>query len=291
MYVWVDALTNYITGVGYPDENASLWGFWPANLHVIGKDIVRFHAIYWPAFLMSAGIELPKRVFGHGFVFNRGQKMGKSVGNVIDPFELAHEFGLDQLRYFLLREIPFGQDGSYSDEAIINRTNADLANGIGNLAQRSLSMIAKNCGGIVPQKGELTDDDRAILADATNALEAGRSAMSEQAIHNAVSTVIAVVGSADRYFAGQAPWGLKKTDPARMQTVLWTTAEAVRRIAILMSPYIPASSAKLLDLLAVARDARSFAHLADEHALVPGAELPEPVGVFPRYVLQDRTDA
>lgn len=291
MYVWVDALTNYITGVGYPDKGAALWDFWPANIHVIGKDIVRFHAVYWPAFLMSAGIELPKRVFGHGFVFNRGQKMGKSVGNVIDPFELAEEFGLDQLRYFLLREIPFGQDGSYSDEAIINRTNADLANGIGNLAQRSLSMIAKNCGGAVPEKGDLTDEDKAILAEASAALEVGRTEMSEQAIHNAVAAVIAVVGSADRYFAGQAPWGLKKTDPARMQTVLWTTAEVVRRIAILMLPYIPASSAKLLDLLAVSPDARTFAHISDAQALVPGTPLPAPAGVFPRYVVQDGADA
>ena len=290
MYVWVDALTNYITGVGYPDESASLWDFWPANLHVIGKDIVRFHAIYWPAFLMSAGIELPRRVFGHGFVFNRGEKMSKSLGNVVDPMSLAEHYGLDQMRYFLLREIPFGQDGSYSHEAIVNRTNADLANGIGNLAQRSLSMIAKNCGGVVPEKGALTDEDRAILAEASDALAAGRAAMTEQAIHNAVAAVINVVGSADRYFAAQAPWGLRKTDPARMQTVLWTTAEVVRRIAILMSPYIPGSSVKLLDLLAVDQNARSFRHVADEFELASGTPLPAPAGVFPRYVAADEAN-
>ncbi len=284
MYVWVDALTNYITGVGYPDTNAKLWRFWPANLHVIGKDIVRFHAIYWPAFLLSAGIDLPRRVFGHGFVFNRGEKMSKSVGNVVDPMALAEHYGLDQLRYFLLREIPFGQDGNYSHEAIVNRTNADLANGIGNLAQRSLSMIAKNCGGVVPQNSGLTADDKAILAEADEALSICRKAMGEQAIHNAVAAVIAVVSSADRYFAGQAPWGLKKTDPARMETVLWTTAEVVRRIAILMLPYIPGSAEKLLDLLAVPADRRTFALAGDEGALTPGAPLPAPVGVFPRYV-------
>lgn len=284
MYVWVDALTNYITGVGYPDPAAALWHNWPADVHVIGKDIVRFHAIYWPAFLMSAGIELPRRVFGHGFVFNRGEKMSKSVGNVIDPFALAEHYGLDQMRYFLLREIPFGQDGNYSHEAIVNRTNADLANGIGNLAQRSLSMIAKNCGGQVPSNAALADEDRELLAQATAALGQGRSAMSEQAIHHALSAVIAVVGEADRYFDRQAPWALRKTDPARMEAVLWTTAELVRRVAILLQPYVPGSADKLLDLLASPQDRRQFAHISDDHALAPGTPLPAPSGVFPRYV-------
>ena len=284
MYVWVDALTNYITGIGYPDENADLWPFWPADVHVIGKDITRFHAVYWPAFLMSAGIALPKRVFGHGFVFNRGEKMSKSVGNVIDPLALAEHYGLDQLRYFLLREVPFGQDGNYSHEAIVNRTNADLANDLGNLAQRSLSMIAKNCGGVVPQKGELHDADRAILQMAEEALATSRKAMGDQAIHQALASVFAVVAEANRYFAGQEPWALKKTDPARMETVLWTTAETVRRVGILVQPYIPESASKLLDLLAVAADARTFAHVGEGAELIPGEALPAPQGVFPRYV-------
>ncbi len=287
MYVWVDALTNYITGVGYPDENDPLWPFWPADLHVIGKDITRFHAIYWPAFLMSAGIALPKRVFGHGFVFNRGEKMSKSVGNVIDPFALVAHYGLDQVRYFLLREVPFGQDGNYSHEAIVNRTNADLANDLGNLAQRSLSMIAKNCGGVVPQKGELQAADLAILAQAEEALATAREAMKVQAIHTGLAAIFAVVAEANRYFAGQEPWALKKTDPARMETVLWVTAEAVRRVGILVQPYMPQSAGKLLDLLAVPQDARSFAHVSDAHALAPGAPLPAPQGVFPRYVEQE----
>ena len=286
MYVWIDALTNYLTGVGYPDPSAQLWDRWPADLHIIGKDIVRFHAIYWPAFLWSAGIELPKRVFGHGFVFNRGEKMSKSVGNVIDPFDLAAHYGLDQLRYFLLREIPFGQDGNYSHEAIVNRTNADLANGIGNLAQRSLSMIAKNCGARVPARGAPTEDDLAVLAEADKALAQTRRAMADQAIHVALSSVIAVVGEADRYFDKQAPWALRKTDPVRMEAVLWTTAEAVRRIAILLQPYVPGSASKLLDLLAVPADKRSFADAGDADALVPGTPLPAPAGVFPRYVEQ-----
>ncbi|MBE7185492.1 MAG: methionine--tRNA ligase [Methylobacterium mesophilicum] len=284
MYVWVDALTNYLTATGYPDPNAPRAGFWPANLHVIGKDITRFHAVYWPAFLMSANLPLPGRVFGHGFVFNRGEKMSKSVGNVIDPFSLVSHYGLDQVRYFLLREVPFGQDGSYSHEAIVNRTNADLANDLGNLAQRSLSMIAKNCGGMVPERGAPAPQDQAILTAALEALGSARKAMNEQATHHALASIFAVVSEANRYFAGEEPWALRKTDPARMETVLWTTIEVVRRVGILCQPFMPESSAKLLDLLAVAQDARSFAHVAEEHALTPGTPLPTPQGVFPRYV-------
>ena len=284
MYVWVDALTNYITAAGYPDENAEKWSYWPADIHVIGKDITRFHAVYWPAFLMSAGIPLPKRIFSHGFVFNKGEKMSKSVGNVIDPLALAEHYGLDQLRYFLLREVPFGQDGNYSHEAIVARTNSDLANDLGNLAQRSLSMIAKNCGGRVPARGEPAAADRELLDQAAAALETARSAMSEQAIHQALAAVFAVVADANRYFAGQEPWALKKSDPARMEAVLYTTAETVRRVAILCQPYIPGSAAKLLDLLAVPQDRRDFAHVGEASALVEGTELPAPTGVFPRYV-------
>ena len=202
MYVWVDALTNYITGVGFPDENSPLWRYWPADVHVIGKDILRFHAVYWPAFLMSAGIELPKRVFSHGFVLNRGEKMSKSVGNVVDPFDLVKAYGVDQVRYFFLREVVFGQDGNYNHEAIVNRINADLANDLGNLAQRSLSMIAKNCDGKIPEPGAFTDADTAILA-AADALHAkAREAMDRQGIKAYLDAVWAVVADANRYFAG-----------------------------------------------------------------------------------------
>lgn len=285
MYVWVDALTNYITAAGYPNTKSEKWSFWPAT-HIIGKDIVRFHAVYWPAFLMSAGIELPKRVFAHGFLFNRGEKMSKSVGNVVDPFTMVEHYGLDQVRYFFLREVPFGQDGSYSHDAIVNRTNADLANGLGNLAQRSLSMIAKNCGGVVPKRGELAEVDTAILDQAVEALGTARKAMADQGIHLALAAIFGVVAEADRYFASQKPWALKKTDPARMETVLWTTAEVVRRVAVLCQPFIPGSAAKLLDLLAVPADNRDFVHVHADQALVPGTALPAPEGVFPRYVEQ-----
>ncbi|YBV97513.1 methionine--tRNA ligase [Phyllobacteriaceae bacterium JZ32] len=286
MYVWVDALTNYLTAVGYPDTNAEKWGFWPAT-HIIGKDIVRFHAVYWPAFLMSAGLELPRRVFAHGFLFNRGEKMSKSVGNVIDPFTMVDHYGLDQVRYFFLREVPFGQDGSYSHEAIVNRTNADLANDLGNLAQRSLSMIAKNCDGKVPQPGAFTGADKAILDQAKAALTTARKAMGEQALHHALAAIFAVVAEANRYFAAQEPWALRKSDPERMATVLYVTAEVLRRIAILAQPFIPGSATKLLDILAVPEDRRNFADL-EGGALVGGAPLPAPQPIFPRYVEADK---
>jgi methionyl-tRNA synthetase len=282
MYVWVDALTNYITGVGFPDEGDTNWKYWPADVHIIGKDIIRFHAVYWPAFLMSAGIPVPKRVYAHGFLFNRGEKMSKSVGNVVDPFNLAEQYGVDQLRYFLLREVSFGQDGSYSHEAIVNRTNADLANDLGNLAQRSLSMIAKQYGGVLPEPGEFSDNDKAILAQADAMLEQARTAMATQQIHQALNAIWAVVAEANRYFAGEAPWALAKTDPAKQATVLYTTAEVVRQVAILAQPVMPASCAKLLDVLGIAADARDFAAIPTR--IKPGAQLPTPTGVFPRYV-------
>jgi methionyl-tRNA synthetase len=282
MYVWVDALTNYITAAGFPDESDPKWAYWPADLHVIGKDIVRFHAVYWPAFLMSAGLPLPRRVYGHGFLFNRGEKMSKSLGNVVDPFAMAEAYGVDAMRYFLLREVAFGNDGSYSHEAIVARTNADLANDIGNLAQRSLSMIAKNCGGVLPTPGAFSAEDEAMLAAADGMLALSREAMAGQQIHRWLEAVWAVVGEANRYFAAQAPWALRKTDPARMETVLYVTAEIIRQAAILAAPAIPLGAPKLLDLLAVPEDARDFAALAQR--LTPGTALPPPAGVFPRYV-------
>ncbi|MEM1021955.1 MAG: methionine--tRNA ligase, partial [Pseudomonadota bacterium] len=259
MYVWIDALTNYLTGVGFPDEaSANFQRYWPANVHIIGKDITRFHTVYWPAFLMSAGLPLPETVFGHGFLFNRGEKMSKSVGNVIDPLDMAARYGVDQLRFFLLRDVPFGQDGSYSHEAIVNRCNADLANDLGNLAQRSLSMMAKHCDGNVPTPGALTDEDKAFLEHIDGALSAVAAAMDELAVHKALDAIWSCVGRGNGYFAGQEPWALRKTNPERMATVLYVTAEALRQIAILAQPFIPAGAAALLDLLNVSAQARDF---------------------------------
>jgi methionyl-tRNA synthetase len=285
MYVWVDALTNYITAVGYPDTDSEKFKkYWPADLHVIGKDIVRFHAVYWPAFLMSAGIAVPKHIFSHGFLFNRGEKMSKSVGNVIDPFALADAYGVDQLRYFLLREVPFGQDGNYNHDAIVNRTNADLANDLGNLAQRSLTMVTRQLDGVMPEPGVFSDNDQAILKAADALLGKAREAMATQQLHQVLNAVWAVVAEANRYFAGEAPWALAKTDPARQGTVLYVTAEVIRQVSILALPFMPASAGKLLDLLAVPEAERSFTALGGKHRLAPGAKLPAPAPVFPRYV-------
>jgi methionyl-tRNA synthetase len=284
MYVWVDALTNYITGVGFPDESDPNWRYWPADVHIIGKDIIRFHAVYWPAFLMSAGIPVQKRVYAHGFLFSRGEKMSKSVGNVVDPFNLADQYGVDQVRYFFLREVPFGQDGNYSHEAIVARINADLANDLGNLAQRSLSMIAKQFQGELPEPGAFADNDEAILAQADGMVALARNAMATQQIHQALNAVWAVVAEANRYFAGEAPWALAKTDPARQATVLYVTAEVVRQIAILAQPVMPESSTKLLDSLGIPQGERDFASLGGATRIKPGAVLPAPVPVFPRYV-------
>jgi methionyl-tRNA synthetase len=285
MYVWVDALTNYITGAGFPKTRSAQWkARWPADLHIIGKDILRFHAVYWPAFLMSAKIALPKRVFAHGFLFHRGEKMSKSAGNVIDPISMAQTYGADQVRYFFLREVPFGQDGSFSHEAIVNRINADLANDLGNLAQRSLSMIAKNCAGTVPEPGALSEADLAILDAARGLLPVCREAMDRQAIHKALDAIWAVVADANRYFAAQEPWALKKSDPPRMGTVLWVTAEVIRRLAILAQPVTPAASARLLDLLSIPANERDFTQLGPDVALRAGTPIATPQPVFPRYV-------
>ena len=293
MYVWVDALTNYITGVGYPDcADARFQRYWPADLHVIGKDIVRFHAVYWPAFLISAGLEPPRRVYAHGFLFNRGEKMSKSLGNVVDPFAMAEHFGVDQMRYFFLREVPFGQDGSYSHEAIANRINADLANDLGNLAQRSLTMIERNCEGRMPAPGEtLSMAGISLLAEADALAGAVRRAMDEQAVHLALSAIWATVANANRFFAAEEPWALRKTDPEMMGAVLNVTAEVLRQVAILAQPFMPHTMARLLDQLGVAPDARDFSRLGPAGRIAPGTAIGRPSPVFPRYVEPVSDDA
>jgi methionyl-tRNA synthetase len=287
MYVWVDALNNYLTGTGFPNSADARAHYWPADVHIIGKDIVRFHTVYWPAFLMSAGLALPKRVFGHGFLLNKGAKMSKSDGNVVDPFDMADEYGVDQLRYFFLREVSFGQDGNYNHEAITGRINADLANDLGNLAQRSLSIIAKNCGGRIPAHGDFNAEDRAMLAAADGLLVRAREAMTDFALHTMLAEIWAVVSETNRYFAAQEPWRLTKTDPARRDTVLYVTIEVIRQLAILVQPVMPDAGAKFLDLLAVDGDSRDFGALGAVGRLISGMALPAPAPVFPRYVEKD----
>ena len=289
MYVWVDALTNYLTGTGWPDERAPNARFWPMDVHMIGKDITRFHCIFWPAFLMSAKLPLPTKIVVHGFLFNKGEKMSKSVGNVISPTTLVEAYGADPLRYFFLREVPFGSDGNYSHDAIVGRINADLANDLGNLAQRSLSMIAKNCEGRVPALGSLTVEDEAILRDARALPAAVRAAMDEYALHLALGQIWKVVADANRYIAAGEPWTKKKTDPERMASILFVTAEVVRIVAILTQPFMPVAMGRMLDALGVAVEDRHIAAIGDALGLKSGDPLPAPVPVFPRYVEKDET--
>jgi methionyl-tRNA synthetase len=285
MYVWLDALTNYITALDYPDtQSASYKKFWPADLHMVGKDILRFHTVYWPAFLMAAGLEPPKRVFAHGWWTNEGQKISKSLGNVINPNELMSTYGLDQTRYFLMREVPFGQDGDFARSAMVHRINSDLANDLGNLAQRVLSMINKNCEAKIPNKGEFTVADQTLLSSAYNLLPLTRAHLDVQAFHKALDEIWAVIGLANRYVDEQGPWSLKKTDPVRMHVVLYALAETIRCIALLVVPFMPDSMAKLMDQLALPENERDFAALNADHALKSGTSLPAPQGIFPRYV-------
>jgi methionyl-tRNA synthetase len=272
MYVWLDALTNYITGLGYP-EDTELWRrYWPADVHLIGKDVVRFHAVYWPAFLMSAGIALPKQVYGHGFLLSRGEKMSKSVGNVVDPMALAERFGVDALRYFLLREVPFGQDGSYSAEAIVNRANAELANSFGNLAQRTLSMVHKNLAGVLPPPGEANADTELLEQVRNAAHEEMPAAFERLAFSVGIEAWLKAVFACNAYVDAQAPWALKKTDPERMAAVLGTLVYAVRELARSIAPIIPGSADKLLNLIGAGDG---------------GAPIQQPTPLFPRLELEE----
>ena len=285
MYVWVDALTNYITATGYLDGSGDgeRKHYWPANLHVIGKDIIRFHTVYWPAFLLSAGLPVPKRVFAHGFLTSEGKKMSKSLGNVVDPFGVVEEFGTDPVRYYCLREVSFGQDGDWGKEKFVNRNNADLANNFGNLAQRSLSMIQKNFGGVVPEYAQ-TDADRAIIQTVKDGIGRMNEAMQTQQLNEATAELIALLSAANLYFADQAPWGLK-ADLPRMGTILATTADVVRRAAIAAQPFVPASAVKFLDMLAVPADQRLLANALGDAGIPPGTTLPPPEPVFKKFEL------
>jgi methionyl-tRNA synthetase len=290
MYVWLDALTTYISGLGFPDETEEWRKYWPASLHLIGKDIVRFHTVYWPAFLMSAGLPLPKQVFGHGFLLARGgEKMSKSLGNVVDPIELADQFGVDQLRYFFLREVSFGQDGSYSPEAIVNRCNAELANSFGNLAQRSLSMIFKNMDGKLeiirrePADAELLSDvSVAVQRDLPDAFE-------DLQFSQGLDAWMRAVYACNQYVDTQAPWALKKTDPEGMKRVLMTLFCAIRELAIAVQPILPEGTKRVLDQMGIPDGERSYKAFEDSDWLLRLVQsdfvLQQPEPTFPRLEL------
>ncbi|MQP65333.1 methionine--tRNA ligase [Niveispirillum sp. SYP-B3756] len=285
MYVWLDALVNYITAIGYPEtgEGTDFARYWPADLHMVGKDILRFHTVYWPAFLMAAGLPLPRRVFAHGWWTVEGEKMSKSLGNVVKPQELLDTYGLDQTRYFLLREIPFGNDGDFSKRAMMQRINGELANDYGNLCQRVLSMIQKYHEGKVPQPDALTDADNTLLGAAAGMLDSVRAELNNQAFNKALDAIWRVVGDANRYVDEMAPWTLRKTDQVRLGTVLYNLADVIRQLAIMTQPFMPDSSARILDQLVIPADQRGFGDLLTAK-LVPGTPLPAPQPAFPRYV-------
>jgi methionyl-tRNA synthetase len=282
MYVWLDALANYITALGYPDETGELWRFWPADLQLVGKDIQRFHAVYWPAFLMAAGLPVPKRIFAHGWWTIEGAKMSKSVGNVVDPLDLVEKYGLDPVRYFLLREVPFGNDGDFSPRALTGRMTVELANDLGNLAQRVLKLVVQACGGRLPEAGPATPEDT-VLLDAAAALPGLlRTAIDQQALHQGIEEVWRVIRAANAYIDQQAPWALRRTAPARAAHVLRVLTDALRVIATVLQPVMPGSMARMLDQLGVPAGQRHFAAL--ETPLAAGTALPPPEGIFPKWV-------
>ncbi len=289
MYVWLDALANYLTAIGYPDtDSAEFKKFWPADVHVVGKDILRFHAVYWPAFLMAAGLEPPKRVYAHGWWTNEGQKISKSLGNVIDPNALITRYGLDPVRYFLMREVPFGNDGDFSHTAMVQRLNGDLANDLGNLAQRSLSMIQSYFNGVLPKPAHLQDQDRLLLAQAAGLHQTVIAAIERQLLHEALALIWRVIADANRYVDGERPWTVRKTDAVRAGTVLYVLAETIRNVALLVQPFMPESAGKILDQLVVPQEQRTFAFVGPRGQLHSDVQLPKPSGIFPRFVEEEQ---
>jgi methionyl-tRNA synthetase len=293
MYVWLDALTNYLSALGYPDENSADYkNFWQNSysMHMVGKDIIRFHTVYWPAFLMAADLPLPKRVFAHGWWTVEGEKMSKSLGNAISPSDLVSEFGLEQTRWFLMREVPFGNDGNFSRERMIAVINSELANNIGNLVQRTLSMVAKNCDGKIPSADGVEKDelDMSFLYN-IYVTELGTPKDIEARYMNCkfndiMADIVAIASEANNYIDNKAPWKQKKIDERLMNATLYHLLEGIRCIAIMIQPFIPISSSKILDLLSVPQDKRSFEHLSSTNALQSGTSLPPPEPVFPRFV-------
>ncbi|MDB5477960.1 MAG: methionine--tRNA ligase [Alphaproteobacteria bacterium] len=285
MYVWFDALTNYLSALGYPDTTPEMQNFWPETLHIVGKDIQRFHCVYWPAMLMAADLPVPKRVYSHGWLMAAdGRKMSKSFGNFLVPEDFIDTYGLDQTRFYLLRDLSFGQDGNIGHDGIQRRKN-ELANDFGNLAQRVLMFIFKNNEARLPKITNLTADDQALLeASGIVLLETCRKHIDLQEFHLMLEAIWMVIRQANAYVDTQAPWGLKKTDTVRMETVLGVLCETVRRVAILCQPYMPDSCGRMLDQLMVAADKRNLADVSNEIGLEQGAVIEQPQGVFPRHV-------
>ena len=280
MYVWLDALTNYLSAIGYENENERFCNFWPANIHLVGKDIIRFHAVYWPAFLMAADLELPKKIFAHGWWTNEGQKISKSLGNVINPFEIVEKYGVDQVRYFLMREIPFGNDGDFSVLQLVNRVNSDLSNSLGNLFQRVVSMVVKNCNGKIPKKPLVfLSQDKFLINSIKDKLDDYRDLIDNQKLDQYLKNVWVIIGNANKYVDEQAPWLLKKNDFNRMEVVLYTLLETLKQIGIILQPFLPLSSNYILNHLSVSADLRNLNSIntfidGDIEIIIPSALFP-----------------
>ena len=286
IYVWFDALTNYLTGVGFPSDERMFNENWPADVHLVGKDILRFHAVYWPAFLMSAGLPLPKKVFAHGWWTVEGEKMSKSVGNVVDPYQVVEEFGADVFRYFLLREIPFGQDGDFSKGAIVARVNGELANGLGNLVSRTLGMIEKYFDAVVPEPGGLKVEDESVRDKALSTIELVENEMNEIAFHKALVSLWDFIGDVNKYVDESAPWTLaKEKNEERLGTVLWTIVQAIGAVTILIYPFMPESAEKIWERLGCPQPINSkLLSDAKEWGIVkPGQTVKKGQSLFPRF--------
>ncbi|MBJ65749.1 MAG: methionine--tRNA ligase [Rhodobiaceae bacterium] len=285
IYVWFDALINYLSALGWAQNDNSFKSFWPANIHLVGKDITRFHAVYWPAFLLSAGIKIPETIFSHGFFLNKGEKISKSLGNTIDPIELCDFYGVDQLRYYMLSTTPFGNDGIYDHELITKHVNAHLSNDLGNLSQRCLTMIKDKCGSKIPDKGKLEERDLIILGSIKGLYKESKEYMEDYQIHNYLDLVFKSISLTNKYFSDEKPWELAKNDVDRMNTVLWVTCEMLRNFGIILQPVLVDGSKKLLGLLNIKTQERQFSNLGDDFAIKIGTKIPDPEVIFPKLNL------
>jgi len=273
IYVWLDALTNYISALNYPDNNDNLFKqFWPASIHLIGKDILRFHAVYWPAFLMAAKVDLPKKVYGHGWILSGEEKMSKSKGNILDPLEIIEKYGLDPLRYYLIKEVSFGNDGNISQERLEDCINSDLANNFGNLCQRVSAFAIKNCESKIPLEVKFNENDYKILNRYKDNIDLIRSKIDEQNINFYIDFIVNSLFEANKYFNDQEPWK-KKDDKIRLNTIVYTTLEVVRKISFLLHPIIPDSSLRALKIFNISEDQIKFSTIGNNEFLSKGENI------------------
>ena len=274
IYVWLDALTNYLSALNYPEVSSDLYKkYWPADLHIIGKDILRFHAIYWPAFLMAAKLPLPKRIFGHGWILSDEKKMSKSLGNILDPLDIIKNYGIDQLRYYLIKEVSLGNDGNVSLENLKNCINNDLANNYGNLCQRVFAFLKKNCNNKIPKNTSLTNEGKLLTNKLKKDIKKLNEFINEQDLNNYIKQVIEYSFDSNKYFNDSEPWSLKKTDVKKMNSILYSIVEQIKNISILLLPIMPISASKILDIINVKKELRNISEIDNNKSLNHDKEL------------------